>query len=248
MPNEILIDELVGTKSRKSHKKCCSKKDSCNVECCIADCNPDCCTPAFQRLDKLRTEWLLVQNNYFQDGSGNPYPSTVFNRAGSQVTVDQDPSGNAVDALTQVAMGFVNTVRYLNFEECGKLDQVVGWYVDVQTGNLWFYQDLPELGLIGAPSAGGNGGDQRAVFLNTSATDMTPYDRRKLAEMEPFWKLSLKAIERVRENPKTEGNICEIKDKCGNRFLVAINRAESQESASICEYNSEYSIVAVKLC
>ena len=236
---EILIEEaLAGTKSRKSHKK----KDSCNVDCCVSDCNPDCCTAAFQRLDKLRTEWLLTQGGVVN------VPNTVYNRAGNAVAVQNDPSGNAVGALTQTAMGFVNTVRYLNFEECGKLDQVVGWYVDVQTGNLWFYQDLPELGLVGAPTAAGNGGDQRVIYLNTSATDMTPYDRRKLAEMEPFWKLSLKAIERVRENPKTEGNICEVKDKCGNRFLVAINRADNQQSNSICEYNSEYSIVVVKLC
>lgn len=244
--HEVLLEDgahvLAGTKAKKSHKKCCAKKDACNVECCLPDCNPDCCTAAFQRLDKLRVEWLLVQNSLVTP------VSSVVNRAGNSVDVSEDPSGNSVGALTQTAMGFVNTVRYLNFEECGKLDQVVGWYVDVQTGNLWFYQDLPELGLVGAPTADGTGVDQRANFLNTAVTNLTPYDRRKLAEMEPFWKLSLKAIERVRENPKTEGNICEIKDKCGNRFLVAINRADSQASNSICEYNSEYSIVVVKLC
>ena len=77
---------------------------------------------------------------------------------------------------------------------------------------------------------------------------MTPTDRRKLAEMEPFWKLSLKAVEKIRENPKTEGNICEVRDKCGNRFLIAINRTDNQEDNSVCEYNSKFSIVAVKLC
>jgi hypothetical protein len=187
-------------------------------------------------------EWLLVQNNML-----NP-PTSVNNRASNNVVVNADPSGNIVGQLTQTAMGFVNTVRYLNFEECGKLDQVVGWYVDVQSGNLWFYQDLPELGLVGAAGDVPTNGDQRAVFLNTPVDATTPQDRRKLAEMEPFWKLSLRAIERVRENPKTEGNICEVKDKCGNRFLVAINRGLSQNQASVCDYNSTYSIVAVKLC
>jgi hypothetical protein len=239
----LVEDVLVKTKSRKSHKKCCdSSKDTCNVKCCVPDCNPDCCTAAFQRLDKLRMEWLLVQNNML-----NP-PTSVNNRASNNVVVNADPSGNIVGQLTQTAMGFVNTVRYLNFEECGKLDQVVGWYVDVQSGNLWFYQDLPELGLVGAAGDVPTNGDQRAVFLNTPVDATTPQDRRKLAEMEPFWKLSLRAIERVRENPKTEGNICEVKDKCGNRFLVAINRGLSQNQASVCDYNSTYSIVAVKLC
>ena len=243
MPHqEISIEDvLCKTKDRKSSKKC-SKKDACNVECCVPDCNPECCTAAFQRLDKLRMEWLLVQNGMtIMDTSGNvPY---VYNRAAQQVWVlnhstDRNPS---LEPLEATAYGFVNTVRYLNYEECGKLDQVTGWTVDVSTGDLYLYQNLPELGLSTA--------DSRSALLNTTQEHLTPYDKKKLAEMEPFWKLSLKSIERVKENPKTEGNICEIKDKCGNRFLVAINRINSQPNGqSICDYNSQYSIVVVKLC
>lgn len=241
MPHhEIAIEDvLCKTKDRKSSKKCC-KKDSCNVECCLPDCNPECCTAAFQRLDKLRMDWLLVQQGLISP------PQTVYNRAAQAVDV-QDASGNTLAPLEATAYGFVNTVRYLNYEECGKMDQVTGWSVDVQTGNLYFYQNLPDLGLSTA--------DSREALLNVTAANLTPMERRKLSEMEPFWKLSLKAVERVRENPKTEGNICEIKDKCGNKFLVAINRINSQGpygnqevGQSICEYNSQYSIVVVKLC
>ena len=241
MPHhEISIEDvLCKTKDRKSSKKCCPKKDSpCNVECCIADCNPDCCTAAFQRLDKLRMDWLLTQQgvNVLPLDNDN---TVVYNRAAQQVVLDA--SGSQISgSLELTAAGFVNTVRYLNFEECGKLDQVTGWSVDIQTGDLYFYQDLPELGLTTFLS--------RAALLTTTAQDMTPVVRRQLAEIEPFWKLSLKAIERVRENPKTEGNICEIKDKCGNKFLVAINRVDTQVTQSICEYNSKYSLVVVKLC
>jgi hypothetical protein len=229
---EISIEDvLCKTKDRKSSKKC-SKKDACNVECCVQDCNPDCCTAAFQRLDKLRTTWL-IDGQYDQNTQ-----SFVYNRAGQYVNVDG--SGSYTGNLETIASGFVNTVRYLNYEECGKLDQVTGWSVNVSDGDLYFYQNLPELGLTTT--------DSRATLLNTVPTSLSPYDKRKLAEMEPFWKLSLKAIERVRENPKTEGNICEIKDKCGNRFLIAINRTQSQSQQSISVYNAEYSIVAVKLC
>jgi len=238
---EISIEDvLCKTKDRKSSKKC-SKKDACNVECCVPDCNPECCTAAFQRLDKLRTEWLLVQNGLsIMDTSGEELVPFVFNRAAQKVLV-VDGSGNNLESLEATAYGFVNTVRYLNYEECGKLDQVTGWSVDIQTGDLYFYQNLPDLGLSTV--------DSRAVLLNTAPTSLSPYDQRKLAEMEHFWKLSLKAIERVKENPKTEGNICEIKDKCGNRFLVAINRINSQPNGqSICNYNSQFSIVTVKLC
>ncbi len=241
MPHhEITIEDvLCKTKDRKSSKKC-SKKDDCNVECCIPDCNPECCTAAFQRLDKLRTEWLLVQNGLqIMDVSGStPY---VFNRAANQVWVVGTAGTNTLQPLEAQAYGFVNTVRYLNFEECGKLDQVTGWSVDVQTGNLYLYQNLPDLGLDTTVS--------RAHLLDIAPTAITSTQRRQLSELEPFWKLSLKAVERVRENPKTEGNICEIKDKCGNRFLVAINRINSQPNgASVCDYTSQFSIVAVKLC
>lgn len=230
MPHhEISIEDvLCETKCRKSSKKCCPKKDACKVDCCLPDCNPDCCTAAFQRLDKLRNAWLDVQ-------MGSTPASFVYNRAAQEV----DVSGYS-GALEKEAAGFVNTVRYLNYEECGKVDQVTGWSVDVQTGDLYFYQNLPELGLSTS--------DSRATLLNTAPTDLTPLDRRKISEMEPFWKLSLKAVERVRENPKSEGNICEIKDKCGNKFLVAINRVDNQATQSICEYNSKYSVVVVKLC
>lgn len=237
MPHhEISIEEvLCKTKDRKSSKKC-QKKDACNVDCCVTDCNPNCCTPAFQRLDKLRTQWVLNQNF----ASLTEAQLVANTRAGQSLTVGSGNYSQITDVLEQTAAVFVNTVRYLNFEECGKLDQVTGWSVDVQTGDLYFYQDLPDLGLFTT--------DSRSQLLGQTPP-LNATDRRKLSEMEPFWKLSLKAIERVKENPKTEGNICEIKDKCGNKFLVAVNRTQSQGAGqSICDYNSEYSIVVVKLC
>jgi hypothetical protein len=245
MPHhEISIEDvLCKTKDRKSSKNCCPKKvPPCNVECCITDCNPDCCTAAFQRLDKLRMDWLGTQQGM------SLYNSPVYTRAAQPVTIN-----SSYLPLEATSAAFVNTVRYLNFEECGKLDQVTGWSVDVQTGDLYFYQNLPEVGLTAGSSGSSN---SRAYLLNNYTCEtMTPVVKKQLAEMEPFWKLSLRAVERVRENPKTEGNICEIKDKCGNKFLVAINRANSQPGSipgengqSICNYTSQYSIVAVKLC
>jgi hypothetical protein len=252
MPSEteMLENVLVRAKDRKSSKKCggdrcgAPKHDTkpCVVDCCIPDCNPDCCTAAFQRLDKLRQVWQLTQYNLDVPVTvANPAVSTVYNRAGNLISTASPINSTSWGNLELAAYAFVNEVRYLNYEECGKLDQVTGWSVDLQTGDLYFYQNLPDLGLLTT--------DSRAVLLNTAPTSLTPYDRRKLQEIEPFWKLSLKAVERVRENPKTEGNICEIKDKCGNRFLVAINRVDGQASGvGVCDYNSQYSIVVVKLC
>jgi len=83
----------------------------------------------------LRNAWLDVQ-------MGSVPATSVYNRAAQAV----DVSGYT-GALEREAAGFVNTVRYLNYEECGKMDQVTGWSVDVQTGDLYFYQNLPDLGL-----------------------------------------------------------------------------------------------------
>jgi hypothetical protein len=261
----MLENVLVRAKDRKSSKKCrdgkCEvpKPKPCEVDCCIPDCNPDCCTPAFQRLDKLRQVWQLTQYSpnlgaVYVDISGNvtgtssvpvtvaeQAVSTVYNRSGQLITISSPINSSNWGTLELAAYAFVNEVRYLNFEECGKLDQVTGWSVDIQTGNLYFYQNLPELGLLTT--------DSRSEYLSTASSSFTPQDKQKLSAMEPFWKLSLKAVERVRENPKTEGNICEVRDKCGNRFLVAINRVDGQSAtSSVCEYNSQYSIVVVKLC
>ena len=270
MPSEteMLEHVLVRAKDRKSSKKCRTGKCNvpkhsdghkhsnvpkpCEVDCCLTDCNPDCCTPAFQRLDKLRQVWQLTQygltvpvtrdTEVLGSTTTTFWNSSVYNRAGQIITDVSPLNGNVqYGTLELSAYAFVNEVRYLNYEECGKFDQVAGWSIDLQLGDLYFYQNLPDLGLLTS--------DSRTHLLNKSAATITPNERRKLAKMEPFWKLSLKAVDRVRENPKTEGNVCEIKDKCGNRFLVAINRADGQSATnSVCEYNSQYSIVAVKLC
>lgn len=226
-------DMLVKTKPRKSHKKA----KECIVECCVSDCNPDCCTPAFQRLDKLRNTWTMT--NLGVPPNAVPIDNTntvqLYNRAGEAITL---PPSEITGNNDVAAYYFVNVMRYLINEECGKLDQVTGWHVDIQSGSLVMYQTLYELNL--SPSV------DRADLINTVSTSLTPVEAQQLRNFEPFWKLSLKAAERVQQNPKEEGNICEIHDKCGNRYLVAINRASG--NVSVCDYTSEFSIVIVRLC
>jgi len=235
---------LAKTKSKKSSKK---SSEECEVNCCIPECQPDCCTPAFQRLDKLRNQWLIVN---MPSIANQPTPNSpgFINRAGEVI---QDPT-TIIDVNNIItptynfanignneerAYYFVNVVRYLNFEECGKMDQVIGWTVDLQTENIVLYQYLDELN-IGPETS-------RSELLNLTLP-LNTEQKTQLKNLQPFWKLSLKAIERVGENPKEEGNICEITDKCGTKWLIAINRVYG--SASVCDYNSKFTIVAVKLC
>ena len=265
-----LYDEnLVKAKSKKSNKNKHESESEYETEslhitklnCCISnDCNPDCCTPGFQRLDKLRNQWALINTglpvtsiNYsgLFNRSGVlilPPNTTIGNITTTPVTPIQynnplassqtTPNTNIINTNNEVqAYYFVNVMRYLSFEECGKRDQVLGWSVNVQTGELVLYQNLPELNLTVSTS--------RANLLSYSQTNLTNFMAEQLHNLEAFWKLSLKAIDSVKGNPKEEGNICEIKDKCGNRFLVAINRVNGVNS--VVNYNSQYSIVAVRL-
>ncbi len=136
------------------------------------------------------------------------------------------------------AYNFVNTHRYQAFESCGKPDQVVGWYVNTQTGQLQLFQDLPDLSLVVA--------NDRASYLSTPTDSLTSLQKQQLYALNVLYKVSMKAIERVGANPKEEGNICEFTDKCGQKWLLAINRANSQDSVANLE--TEFVIVGVPLC
>jgi hypothetical protein len=118
----------------------------------------------------------------------------------------------------------------------------MGWSVNVQTGELVLYQDLPDLNLTVQTS--------RANLLSYAPLNLNLVTKEQLRNMEAFWKLSLKAIAAVKNDPKEEGNICEIKDKCGNKFLAAVNRVQNpvygNTSSSVTNFNTRYSIVVVK--
>jgi hypothetical protein len=136
------------------------------------------------------------------------------------------------------AYDFVNSVRYLPFEECGKQDQVVGWYVNLQTGQLQLFQDLCELNLLR--------GNTRGQYISIPIANLSPIDKARLKSLNQFYKLSKRAVEKVGSNLKEEGNIVEVTDKCGQRWLVAVNRLHY--CASVCDYNCEYVLVAIRLC
>jgi hypothetical protein len=136
------------------------------------------------------------------------------------------------------AYNFVNTHRYQAFEACGKADQVVGWYVNTQTGQLELFQALPDLSLTVA--------DDRYSLIIQETDNLSGLEKQQLYALNVLYKLSVKAIERIGANPKEEGNICEFTDKCGQKWLLAINRANS--NTSVANLNTEFVIVGVPLC
>jgi hypothetical protein len=249
---------LAKTKSRKSHKgdKCCPPSP-CNVNCCKPECEFDCCALPYQRLDKLRTAWSEIAAT---GGSFLPTSATstsqidnVTTRGGANIAVPETGSlyPNGEDSIAtysgsvDVALNnayyaylFTQTHRYLNFEACGKLDQVVGWYVNTSNGELELFQALPDLNLLIS--------DTRAYLDDQAVPSLSSTEKAKLYALNVLYKVSLKAIEAVGQNPKTEGNIVAVTDKCGQKWLVAINRADGDQS--VCDVNTQYAIVAIPLC
>jgi hypothetical protein len=243
----------------KALAKTTSGKSSKKEKCCVSDCEVDCCSPAFLRLDKLREGWALVAS------TGNTILPTSVSEIDPQYTVNNvnNRAGNAVIApdsnlynndgipLVQItadeitsqlnnayyAYLFVNTVRYVNFEACGKQDQVVGWLVDTSSGNLELFQALPDLNLLIT--------DTRSYYDAIPPATLTTVNKNKLRSLNVLYKASLELIDRVSSNPKTEGNICEVVDKCGQKWLLAINRANGNES--VADRATQFAIVGVPL-
>ncbi len=259
----------VSTKCRKSNGKCCPPSP-CDVNCCVPERCLDCCTPAYQRLEKVRKAWstiaatggetnflplasddCVVINNVVTRGevAVSVPVGNIFEQGNSVTPVDN----NGIDIATCATSGagivvelanayygylFVNTHRYLNFEACGKLDQVLGWLVDTSVGQLELFQALPDLNLQLS--------DNRQYLIDQAVTSLSSTQKAKLYALNVLYKASLKAIEAVSQNPKTEGNIVCVTDKCGQKWLIAINRAASD--ADICNVNTQYVIVAIPLC
>ena len=256
---------LVKTKSRKSGK--CCPPSPCDIPCCVPDCEVDCCSVAYQRLDKLRSAWSLIAST---GGSSSPIFPQLVNPSGNVLGVvsrngngvlspddsvygEQTSTNNIVFYATGNNSGtltvnsaeenalygylFVNVERYLTFESCGKKDQVVGWYVNTQSGQLQLFQALPDLNL--------QTNTTRYALDSTAVSNLSSIQKQQLYALNVLYKASLKAIAAAQGNPKTEGNIVHVTDKCGQKWLIAINRAGSVD---VCETNFEWVVVAVPLC
>ncbi len=252
---------LVKTKSRKSGK--CCPPSPCDIPCCVPDSEVDCCSAAYQRLDKLRSAWSLIAST---GGSSSPiFPTTVTStgtvngvvaRNGNGVLNPDDTVFGTTTNVVNLATGnsgaltinpaeenafygylFTNVERYVTFEACGKLDQVVGWYANTQTGQLQLFQNLPDLNLQTSTV--------RYDLDSTPVVELSSIEKQQLYALNVLYKATLKAIAIVGGNPKTEGNIVQVTDKCGQKWLMAINRAGTMD---VCDTNYEWVVVAVPLC
>lgn len=245
----------MGKKNCCVEKKQCSQKP-CDTKCDKVECTPDCCSISYQRLDKLRTGWSilnaggsvlpLVADGLNIDGintrNGDPIavPTAAIFQASAQGVALATVAGAVITPVLNNAYysyNFVNTHRYLPFENCNKLDQVFGFYINSQTGQVEIYQAFPDINLPVNVN--------RAELLALPAADLSIAQKCQLKELNFLYKLGLKAIEELPSAPKTEGNIVEVHYKC-KKFLIAINRADGTQS--VVNNNGAYTIVATEIC
>jgi hypothetical protein len=131
---------------------------------------------------------------------------------------------------------FVQTHRYSGVEICSRLDQVFGWYVNLNSNQLILLQNLPEFTLSIT--------DNLEYYNNLASNSLTLQDIKKYNELQKLYDVSSKAIYKVKNDPKETGNIIEIKI-CNEKWLVAITTAQS--SLAWSDNSNEYVIVVSKL-
>lgn len=227
----------------KKTKKICKKSSSSSTtedKCYAQESVVECCSAAYQRQDKLRNAWSLI------GGFGPVFLSSVFNSVNRNGVAIASPDAtlfgvNGVALTTDAqsnafyAYYFVNSHRYLQYEECAKSDQVDGWYIDTNTGQLEIFQDLPQLHI--------NSNESRLDYANIVTP--TTLQKSKLHSFNTLYKLSEKTIKHVHANPKEEGSTVEIVDKYNTKWLITINRANSTGSA--LSNNTAFVLVVTKM-
>ena len=113
----------------------------------------------------------------------------------------------------------------------------VGFYVDIlQSGS----SQVTVAGTSFTPNA------TRYDLLNVQNAQMQPVQKKQLKLLNKLFKLSLKAVKEVRAMPKTEGNIVQVTDKCGQKWLLAINFAQTYDN-NVLGNEQQYVVVACKL-
>ena len=171
-------------------------------------------------------------------GSGSDgYYGSIFSRG---ITDQYQINGDMLVAAS--AYYFVNEYSYGEYEPGCHLDQVYGWYVNVNTGELQLFTPFESVP-VNATRA--------CLILNstpTATTAPTSTQKRQLKVLNKLYKLSKSAIKEVNGVPSQLGNIIEVCDCKGNRWLLYINTVSSQNGCPLSTCNYQFAVVATKLC
>jgi hypothetical protein len=133
---------------------------------------------------------------------------------------------------------FVNEFAYGPYEPGCHNDQVYGWYTNLSTGELQLFTQMD-----GVPT-----NVTRACLSADLSSGMTSTQKRQLKVLNKLYKLSKSAVKEVNGIPSQEGNIVEVCDCKGDKWLLYINTASSQNGSPLSTCNYQFAIVATKLC
>lgn len=254
MTKSLSTSSMVSSASGKKCKKPCQSSSSSS--CCSEQCI-DCCSSQYQRLAVVRN--MVAYAQVYNDWDVNV--ADVVNRCGAAIPAP-DLSGayanetgctaglpNAPVPLNNVAgttgatevanlaYYFVNQFAYGPYEPGCHNDQVWGWYVNVETGELQLFTQTD-----GVPTNA-----TRACLAANS--ELSSAQKKQLKVLNKLYKLSKSAIKEVNGIPSQEGNIVEVCDCKGDRWLLYIDTAAAQGTNSpLATCNYQFAVVATKLC
>lgn len=276
MPSSLSTSSVVcGAKDKKSHGRKCKKPcaSSSSSTCCSEQCI-NCCTSQYQRLSNFAN--LVAYNQVYYAGSTNSTSwidspntnagGTIYNRSGVLVpppnpdvgTTGETPLDGAyyntesgcsaagdpylpqdLDDLVvaQAAYYFVNEFSYGPYEPGCHNDQVYGWFVNIYTGELQLFTQFD-----GVPT------NATRACLASDTSVMSSAQRRQLKVLNRLYKLSKAAVKEVNGIPSQNGNIVEVCDCKGERWLLFIDTAGIQNGSPLSTTNYEFAVVACKLC
>ena len=273
---KLSTSSMVSSASGKKCKKPCQSSSS-SSSCCTEQCI-DCCSSQYQRLSGFRTfvidQQLTNLNGSWTEkiNTNTSTPQTsdaVFNRCGVLVPAPDAisaPSGSGAsltagsayyqNSLTGCTSGpfiptplnggstevaeaayyFVNEFAYGPYEPGCHNDQVWGWYVNIATGELQLFTQTD-----GVPT--------QATRLCLSSQDvLSSTEKRQLKVLNKLYKLTKSAVKEINGIPSQEGNIVEVCDCKGQRWLLYINTAQAQNGSPLAACNYQFAVVATKLC
>jgi len=272
MTKHLSTSSMVSSASGKKCKKPCQSSSS-SSSCCTEQC-VDCCTSQYQRLSSFRafvvnqqlrqsvssqsvSSWVTTNTNETDPGSG------VKNRCGVTILPpNADPAGGTSGVsgayyqtlagctsgtlgepqnlenfyVAEAAYYFVNEFAYGPYEPGCHNDQVWGWYVNISTGELQLFTQTE-----GVPT--------QATRLCLSSQDLlSSTQKRQLKVLNKLFKLTKSAVKEIEGIPSQEGNIVEVCDCKGQRWLLYINTAQAQNGSPLAACNYTFAVVATKLC
>ncbi len=134
-------------------------------------------------------------------------------RDGTEVSV---PCAIKNDTNSITAFNFIWSHRNLLIERCGK-NQVWGWVVDFSNGDLRLLQDMDGVSYTDSKT--------RNEIYETAYNELTFADKKTKSVLDRLYSMS-EDIVSCHKYPDTEGELVEMTDKCGQKWLVAVNLAK----------------------